>query len=67
MLKKKWTTPQLIVLVRGRSEEGVLAQCKSFWKWGMTGSTYYSDAGCVAAWVSPGGSGCTSCSAGSNS
>jgi len=27
--KKKWTTPQLIVLVRGEPEEGVLAACKT--------------------------------------
>lgn len=26
--KKKWTAPQLIVLVRGRPEEGVLVGCK---------------------------------------
>ncbi len=29
MRKKKWTTPQLIVLVRGRPEEGVLQGCKT--------------------------------------
>ncbi len=26
--KKKWTTPQLIILVRGKPEEGVLLACK---------------------------------------
>ncbi len=30
MPKRKWTTPQLVVLVRGKPEEGVLAACKSF-------------------------------------
>ena len=34
--KKKWVTPQLIVLVRGKSEEGVLLHCK----WGRTFSHY---------------------------
>lgn len=29
MSKKKWRTPQLIVLVRGKPEEGVLSLCKS--------------------------------------
>lgn len=28
MPKKKWTTPQLIVLVRGKPEELVLADCR---------------------------------------
>jgi len=28
-VRKKWITPQLIVLVRGKPEEGVLSQCKS--------------------------------------
>ncbi|MBU1523187.1 MAG: hypothetical protein KKG50_00820 [Candidatus Omnitrophica bacterium] len=27
--RKKWTTPQLIVLVRGKPEEGVLVTCKT--------------------------------------
>ncbi len=27
-LRKVWTTPELIVLVRNRPEEGVLAACK---------------------------------------
>ena len=26
--KKKWTKPKLIVLVRGKPEEGVLTSCK---------------------------------------
>ncbi len=29
MPKKKWTTPQLIVLVRGKPEERVLCVCKA--------------------------------------
>jgi hypothetical protein len=28
MRKKKWKKPQLIVLVRGKSEESVLTNCK---------------------------------------
>jgi hypothetical protein len=28
MRRKKWTTPQLVVLVRGKLEEGVLASCR---------------------------------------
>lgn len=28
-MNKKWETPKLIVLVRGRPEEGVLADCKT--------------------------------------
>lgn len=28
MKKKKWTTPMLVVLVRGRPEEMVLSACK---------------------------------------
>ncbi len=26
-MKKKWTTPQLIILVRGKPEERVLGKC----------------------------------------
>lgn len=29
-MKKPWTTPKLIVLVRGNLEEFVLAACKTF-------------------------------------
>ncbi len=28
-MKKKWNKPELVVLVRGRAEESVLAACKS--------------------------------------
>jgi hypothetical protein len=28
MLKKKWKKPELIVLVRGKPEEAILAACK---------------------------------------
>jgi hypothetical protein len=34
--KKEWKTPELIVLVRGKPEEAVLAACK---KGGMAGPT----------------------------
>lgn len=39
--KKKWTTPQLIVLVRGKPEEGALVVCKH----GTGGSGVYSEQG----------------------
>lgn len=29
MPKKKWERPQLIILVKGKPEEGVLAACKN--------------------------------------
>ena len=29
MTKKSWSEPELIVLVRGKPEEGVLTNCKS--------------------------------------
>lgn len=32
--KKKWITPQLIVLVRGKPEEAILGVCKSYSAWG---------------------------------
>jgi hypothetical protein len=34
--EKKWTTPQLVVLVKGKPEEGILAQCKSGSTFGAT-------------------------------
>ena len=41
--RKKWTTPQLIVLGRGTPEENVLAGCKTATAAGPTGSK----TGCV--------------------
>ncbi len=38
-MDKKWTTPQLIQLVRGGEEEGVLGVCKYY----MTGGPIYRD------------------------
>ena len=44
--KKKWVTPQLTVLVRGKPEEGVLVTCKEGMRYGgmrsMTNSEYMS-------------------------
>jgi len=62
--KNKWTTPQLIVLVRGKPEEGVLAGCKRQWgaAWGGVGPTGNAY---ECSYVS--GPSCYMCSAGSNS
>jgi len=40
MRRKKWSTPQLVVLVRGKPEEGVLAACKYSNKSGATQAAY---------------------------
>ena len=34
-MKKKWETPKLVVLVRGRPEESILTACKN--------NSYYDD------------------------
>jgi hypothetical protein len=38
--KKQWTKPELIVLVRNKSEEAVLSQCKGYEAWGPGGQWY---------------------------
>ena len=43
MKKKKWTKPQLIVLVRGGQEERVLVACK----WDSTVDPNQADMSCV--------------------
>lgn len=45
MKKKKWGKPKLIILSRGKPEEGVLMQCKMSWSGGAGGSA----SGCVSA------------------
>jgi uncharacterized protein (UPF0371 family) len=51
MVKKTWTTPELIVLVRSKPEEGVLAVCKSGMSHtgnaGTDSSCRYSSAPCL--------------------
>ncbi len=44
--KKKWEKPELVVLVRGRPEEGVLATCKTGYIQGGAGPTNARD-GCI--------------------
>lgn len=44
--KKKWVKPKLIVLVRGRPEEGVLYTCK---RDGLTGPFGYD----YGVWLNP--------------
>ncbi len=41
MKKKKWCTPRLIVLMRGKAEEGVLTACKSASMSGAIGNKTY--------------------------
>ena len=45
-MKKKWKTPQLIVLVRGKAEEAVLLNCKEG-KFPGTPAQYGMPAGCM--------------------
>jgi len=40
MRKKKWGKPKLIILTKGKPEEGVLAACKNVTP--TTSDTYYS-------------------------
>jgi len=52
MSKKKWLTPTLIVVVRGKPEEKVLSLCKSY-SWGNyshtreTGCNWRLESSCV--------------------
>ena len=47
--KKKWGKPKLIILIRGKPEEGVLGFCKA-WDYYSTGSTgIYQD--CTLAYT----------------
>ncbi len=41
-MKKTWTRPELVVLVRGSEEERVLGSCKSFEQ--VSGPSYHEDA-----------------------
>jgi len=50
MPEKEWIKPQLIVLVRGKPEERVLAQCKSVWG---SGSNNYGS-GCFEVYTCAG-------------
>ena len=49
MVKKVWSRPQLIVLVRGRSEEFVLTACKASSGSNGTGKTNCGQVPCNAA------------------
>ncbi|MBU0493047.1 MAG: hypothetical protein KKB13_14470 [Chloroflexi bacterium] len=40
MNKKQWQKPELIVLVRGKPEEAVLATCKIDWIFAEPGNFY---------------------------
>ena len=55
-MKKTWEKPQLVVLVRGKPEEGILNGCK---QWEASGSSGPSDSAtnCME-WTS---SGCIEC------
>jgi len=55
--KKKWITPQLIVLVKGKPEEGVLANCK-VWTTGYALDRVFNN-GCMKDVI--GGFTCMSC------
>ncbi len=57
MNKKKWATPKLIVLVRGKPEELVLTNCKS----GFNGDTPISSKEACASYASQ-ESACAECS-----
>ena len=46
MLKKKWETPELVVIVRSKPEEAVLIGCKNI---NFATASVYVD-GCVGAW-----------------
>lgn len=48
MAKKAWKKPELIVLVRGRPEEAVLAQCK------YTNQSGPDETGCTSNTQPPG-------------
>ena len=58
--KKEWTKPELIVLVRSKPEEAVLAACKIL---NSTGSVTSTDVGCI----NNVGEGCVVCSAATGS
>ncbi|TAM38443.1 hypothetical protein EPN54_04245 [bacterium] len=52
MKKKKWGKPKLIILTRGKPEEGVLMQCKMTWLSGSGGGAWacvssHDSVGCV--------------------
>jgi hypothetical protein len=47
-VKKEWKTPELIVLVRNKPEEAVLAACKN-----STANGAYNVAGNTCATISP--------------
>ncbi len=58
MNKKKWEKPKLIVLVRGKTEEFVLTQCKDS---GVVGSSSTDLNGCFAMDWTNGGGQCGAC------
>ncbi len=53
--KKKWEKPELVVLVRGRPEEGVLATCKEGYVAGSGSGSYSTHGKCLDA--------CSACNA----
>ncbi len=56
MPKKKWERPQLIILVKGKPEERVLAGCKGTTVWGPGGkSEYWGDDGLIHCIIGAGG------------
>lgn len=55
MLKKKWEKPELVVLVRGKSEEAVLQACK-----GNNIATSQSSKYSKCGWNSPCSTSCSS-------
>ncbi len=58
MPKKKWTTPQLIVLVRGKPGEGILGACKAG---AFTGDPIANLSSCTNYLVFPGALPCLTC------
>ena len=55
MPKKKWERPLLIVLVRGKPEERVLAGCKGTIAWGPGGASEYWGSDLIHCIISAGG------------
>lgn len=59
-IKKEWTTPKLIILVRGKREENILAACKTIS--GAPGATQAEGQCKYYFWSLPEGEHCNFCS-----